>query len=104
MAERGQKRSPTSHRTPAQASRHWQEYGKKYKAENAKRTKARRDAIKAGRVSRGDGKDLDHMKSLRQGGSNSQSNLKVTSPSKNRAHPSRVAARGGRATGKARRS
>jgi len=48
------------------------------------RTIARNQAIKEGRVSRGDGKDLDHIKPLSKGGSNSRSNTRVTSESRNR--------------------
>ena len=48
------------------------------------RTQARRDAIADGTVKKGDGKDLDHKKPLSKGGSNSKSNLRVTSASSNR--------------------
>lgn len=48
------------------------------------RTTARNGAIKDGRVSRGDGKDLDHIKPLSKGGSNSKSNTRVVSASSNR--------------------
>lgn len=48
------------------------------------RTIARNEAIKDGRVSRGDGKDLDHIKPLSKGGSNSKSNTRVSSASSNR--------------------
>jgi hypothetical protein len=39
---------------------------------------------KGGRVSKGDGKEVDHKKPLRSGGTNSPTNLRVTSASKNR--------------------
>ena len=48
------------------------------------RTQARRDAIADGTVKKGDGKDLDHKKPLSKGGSNSKSNLRVTSAATNR--------------------
>jgi len=48
------------------------------------RTMARDAAIKEGRVARGDGKDLDHIKPLSKGGSNARSNTRVTSESRNR--------------------
>lgn len=48
------------------------------------RTTARNEAIQEGRVSRGDGKDLDHVKPLSKGGSNSRSNTRVTTQSSNR--------------------
>jgi len=38
----------------------------------------------AGKVSKGDGKDVAHKKPLAKGGSNKKSNLKVASQSKNR--------------------
>ena len=39
---------------------------------------------KAGKVRKGDGKDVDHKKPLSKGGSNKKSNLRVTSKKKNR--------------------
>lgn len=50
----------------------------------SKRTTARNDAITEGRVSRGDGKDLDHIRPLSKGGSNSRANTRVSSASENR--------------------
>lgn len=50
----------------------------------SERTMARNQAIKEGRVARGDGKDLDHVKPLSKGGSNSRSNTRVTTQSSNR--------------------
>ena len=50
----------------------------------SERTIARNQAIKEGRVSRGDGKDIDHIRPLSKGGSNSPSNTRVTSQSNNR--------------------
>lgn len=55
------------------------------KRNRAKRNAARRIMEDAGRVSKGDGKDVDHKRSLMSGGGNSRSNLRVTSKSKNRA-------------------
>jgi len=48
------------------------------------RTTLRREAIKAGKASVGDGKDLDHKKPLSKGGANSLSNSRMTTPSANR--------------------
>jgi hypothetical protein len=48
------------------------------------RNKARAHLMKEGRVSKGDGKDVDHIKPLSKGGSSSKSNLKVKSASNNR--------------------
>ena len=45
---------------------------------------ARREAIKAGKARVGDGKDVDHIKPLSKGGTNSKSNLRVVSASENR--------------------
>lgn len=59
----------------------------------SKRTVARRQAEKDGRVKKGDGKDLDHKKPLRSGGSNKKSNTRVRSRSANRADNGK---RGGR--------
>lgn len=52
---------------------------------NAKRKRARRKALKLGLVK--PGQDLDHKKPLSKGGSNAMSNVKATSPSKNRSFP-----------------
>lgn len=82
MAEGGQRRSKTSHRTPAQESRHWQEYGKKHKDKNRARKKARRLMEKAGRVRKNDGKEVDHKDGNPK--NNSRKNLRVLSRSANR--------------------
>ena len=50
----------------------------------AKRNSARAELMKEGRVSKGDGQDVDHIKPLSKGGSSSKSNLKVKSASANR--------------------
>lgn len=50
----------------------------------AKRNKARAEAMKDGRVKKGDGKDVDHKKPLSKGGSNHKSNTRVVSKSTNR--------------------
>ncbi len=49
------------------------------------RTVARNEAIKDGRVKRGDGKDLDHIKPISKGGSaKDKANTRVVSASTNR--------------------
>ena len=55
------------------------------KKKRAKRNAARRQAEKAGKVKKGDGKDIDHKKPLRSGGTNGKKNLRVRSKSANRA-------------------
>jgi 5-methylcytosine-specific restriction endonuclease McrA len=54
------------------------------KKDRAKRNGARRQMEAEGRVSKGDGKDVDHKKPLSKGGGNGKSNLRVTSKSSNR--------------------
>lgn len=83
MAE---KRDPSSHRTPSQIRK--QVDGYNHRPENiAKRVKnnqARATLAKEGLVHKGDGKDVDHKKPLRSGGSNDRSNLRALLASKNR--------------------
>lgn len=57
---------------------------KKQKLQRAARNKARAEAVKAGKVKKGDGKDIDHKKPLNKGGSTAKSNTRVQSASKNR--------------------
>jgi len=54
---------------------------------NNARKRARYAMEKAGKVKKGDGKDIDHAKPLAKGGSNDMSNLRVTTPSENRSFP-----------------
>jgi 5-methylcytosine-specific restriction endonuclease McrA len=56
----------------------------KAKKARAKRNAARRKMVKAGKVRKGDGKEVHHKKPLSKGGTNKRSNLKVTSRKKNR--------------------
>jgi hypothetical protein len=44
---------------------------------------ARREMEKAGKVHKGDGKDVDHKKPLSKGGTNDKSNLRVVPSSEN---------------------
>jgi hypothetical protein len=55
------------------------------KENRAKRNAARAKMEDAGRVRKGDGKDVDHKRPLSHGGSNGKSNLRVVSKSSNRA-------------------
>jgi hypothetical protein len=52
----------------------------------AERVKARRMMEKTGAVTKGDGKDVDHKKPLRSGGTTTKSNLRVRSKSANRSN------------------
>jgi hypothetical protein len=56
----------------------------KQKKNRAKRNAARAVMAKAGKVSKGDGKDVDHKKPMAKGGGNGKANLRVTPKSKNR--------------------
>lgn len=56
----------------------------KQKKNRAKRNAARAVMAKAGKVSKGDGKDVDHKKPMAKGGGNAKANLRVTPKSKNR--------------------
>lgn len=88
MAEGGETRSKTAHRTPGQIRRHGRTYQARsdQKKKRAKRNKARAMLQRAGKVRKGDGKDVHHKRPLSKGGGNSRSNLSVTSRSKNRGH------------------
>lgn len=50
----------------------------------AKRNAARRKLTREGRVSKGDGKDIDHKVPLSKGGSNGKSNMRVVDSRKNK--------------------
>jgi len=88
MAEGGEKRSSVTHRTPSQIKRHSKTYARKHAQmeKKRKRGRARYKLEKEGVVKKGDGKDVDHKRMLKNGGSNKRSNLRVTSASKNRGH------------------
>lgn len=68
------------------------EYYEKYhaspkaKKDRAARNKARRKAMKEGRVKKGDGKELDHKVPLSKGGSRSTSNTRVVDRKTNRSY------------------
>tara|TARA_R110002012_G_C11521828_1_gene599544 strand:+ start:437 stop:727 length:291 start_codon:yes stop_codon:yes gene_type:complete len=55
------------------------------KKKRAMRNAARRKAEKKGQVKKGDGKDVDHKKKIKDGGTNSKGNTRVRSRSANRA-------------------
>lgn len=66
------------------------EYDKAYNArpeqkkKRAMRNAARRKLMEEGVVRKGDGKDVDHKRMLKDGGSNARSNLRVVSKEENR--------------------
>jgi hypothetical protein len=88
MAEGGETRSKTAHRTPGQIRRHGRTYQARpvQRKRRAARNNARARMAKEGKVRKGDGKDVDHKRMLSKGGTNRRSNLRVTSAAKNRGH------------------
>ena len=68
----------------------WIEEYKKYhstpkaKKDRVKRNKNRRQFERDGKVSKGDGKEIDHKKPLSKGGGNGDSNLRVVDKKTNR--------------------
>ena len=60
-------------------------HGKPEQIKNrAKRTMARKKLMKEGKVRKGDGMEVDHIKPLSKGGSNHKSNLRIVSRATNR--------------------
>jgi len=53
-------------------------------ANRAERVKARRIMEKTGEAAKGDGKDVDHIKPMRSGGTSTKGNLRMRSKSANR--------------------
>ena len=75
--------------TPANKRNYKKEYadyqGKPEQIANrAERVKARRIMEKTGAAKKGDGKDVDHIKPLKSGGTSAKSNLRMRSKSANR--------------------
>lgn len=83
MAENGEKRDPTSHRTPGQVTRKVRGYNSR--PENIKKRAANNAARKKLGLKVGDPRDAHHVKPQRSGGSNAKGNLKAVHRSKNRA-------------------
>ena len=86
MAENGEKRDPSSHRTPGQIKRMDRGYDARPENVQARENnnKARKMMMDAGRVKKGDGKDVNHKVPQRNGGSTTMKNLNVQSQHKNR--------------------
>ena len=86
MAENGQVRDKINHRTKDQETRHYKKEDKKpeVRERREERHVARAHAIKAGIVTKHDGRELDHKIPLTRGGSNSPGNIRVTNRHANR--------------------
>ena len=56
------------------------------KKRRALRNAARNKLLKAGKVHKGDGKDVDHVTPLSKGGSNAPGNVRIISAHKNRSY------------------
>lgn len=86
MAEGGQKRDPSSHRTPGQIRRMDRGYNaqQEHIDGRSQRNKARRIMAKDLGKAAIAGKDVDHRVMVKDGGSNARSNLRVQSEHKNR--------------------
>ena len=54
------------------------------KKARAERNTARAEMVKAGKASKGDGKDVDHKRPLSKGGTNAVTNLRTVSKTANR--------------------
>jgi 5-methylcytosine-specific restriction endonuclease McrA len=88
MAGKGKNKRPKSNLKTGRDYSYDKEYQKSPKQvkNRSARNKARKTAIKAGKVRLGDRtKDVDHKKPLSKGGSNGRKNTRVMSSSKNRA-------------------
>lgn len=87
------------HRTAAGNAREYSRYqsSKKAKKDRAARNKARRQAIKEGRVKKGDRThEVDHVRGLASGGSNSKSNTRIVTRTFNRSRKQNSRRRGSR--------
>ncbi len=67
--------------------------------ERAKRNKARRELMREGKVSKGDGKVVDHKHPLTKGGSTARSNLKVQSAEASHSQGGKLQPKSGKAKG-----
>lgn len=94
MPKKGELKSNATARSKEQRKFNGTETQKKRRAQ---RNKARREAEKDGRVSKGDGKDLDHKD--RDTKNNSKKNTRVTSRKKNRSHGGKVGSKAGKRKG-----
>lgn len=75
-------------RTKEQNKKHYREYQSRpdVMKRRAQANKARRMMERAGKVHKGDGKDVHHVKPQSKGGKSTKGNLKVVSRAKNRGY------------------
>lgn len=99
MPKKGQTKANATARSKYQRKYNSQPEQKKNRAA---RNKARAAAIKSGKASKGDGKDIGHKKALKNGGSKSVSNTKVQSRRSNRSSGGRMGGKAGKGTPKKR--
>jgi hypothetical protein len=78
------KRNPVTHRTYEQVVAMDKGYNREHMDGIVARVKARRMMMREGKVEPFDGKDVDHKKPLRHGGTTTRSNLRVVPASRNR--------------------
>ena len=67
--------------------------------DRAKRNKARRELMREGKVSKGDGKVVDHKKPLTKGGGTGRSNLRVQSAKASHSQGGKLQPKSGKAKG-----
>jgi hypothetical protein len=81
MAKKGEFKKNANERTKRERAYDGSPARKKARAA---RNKARRQAMRDGKVRKGDGKDVDHKKPLSKGGSTHKSNTRVRDAKSNR--------------------
>lgn len=69
------------------------------KSGDATRHRARRKLEKEGKVTKNDGKHVDHKKTIKNGGSNARSNLRVRNPKSNSSAGGKIGNKAGKAAG-----
>lgn len=86
MAENGESRDPSSHRTPGQIKRMDGGYNHtpEMRRRRALNNQARREYSKEHGPESVAGKDVDHKQALRHGGGNASKNLRALDPHRNR--------------------
>jgi len=79
-------------RTKAENRKAYKKYhaSPKAKKERNMRNQARRRAVKAGKVKKGDGKEIDHKRPISKGGTNNPKNLRVVSRKANRRRGAKI--------------